>query len=194
TLSAPGAWLTLVASWMLPPEAPFVWTRLVLVALAMPALIPVFTDIVPARAGFSKRSHLRALGESIVLAGAQIGLSITFLAHSAWLMSDAIGRTLFRLYISRRQLLEWTPAAQAGSALTLDLAGIYRRMRGSVVMAAVAAALVAFIRPGNWGIAAPFVLLWAASPLVARWISLPPRVRSTPLLEPDETRLLRVTA
>ena len=83
TLSAPGAWLTLVVSWTLPPEAPFLWTRLVLVALAMPALIPVFTQIVPARAGISKRSHLRALGESIVIAGSQIALGITFLAHSA---------------------------------------------------------------------------------------------------------------
>ena len=193
TLSAPGAWLTLVASWTLPHGAPFLWTRLVLVALAMPALIPVFTRILPARAGISKRSHFRALVQSSAVAAAQIALGITFLAHQAWLMSAAIAQTLFRVYVSRRRLLEWIPAAQARSALSLDLAGFYRRMRGAVVLAAVAAALVVVFRPESWTIAAPFVLLWGASPIVARWISLPAHARSTSLVSPAETRLLRVT-
>jgi cyclic beta-1,2-glucan synthetase len=194
TLSAPGAWLTLVASWTLPQDVPLVWTRLVLVAIAMPALIPVFTEIVPARVGISKRSHLRAIGRNVAVAATQTALGITFLAHQAWLMTDAVARTLGRLYVTRRRLLEWTPAAQAGSTLSLDLADFYPRMRGAVLLAALAAALVAFIRPANWIIAAPFALLWTLSPLVARWISLPAPARSTALLSLDETRLLRATA
>jgi len=31
-----------------------------------------------------------------------VGLAITFLAHQAWLMTDAIARTLVRLYVTRR--------------------------------------------------------------------------------------------
>ena len=37
----------------------------------------------------------------------------TFLPHQAWLMADAIGRTLYRLFVSHRNLLEWVTAAQA---------------------------------------------------------------------------------
>ena len=44
-----------------------------------------------------------------------------------------------------------------------------------VVLAATAGILVAFGRPEAWPVAAPFVLLWALSPLVARWVSLPAR-------------------
>ena len=33
--------------------------------------------------------------------------------HSAWLMGDAIVRTLYRLHVSRRNLLEWRTASQA---------------------------------------------------------------------------------
>ena len=194
TLSAPGAWLTLVASWTLPQSAPLLWTRLVLVALAMPALIPFFTEIVPTRLGISKRSHLRAIGRNVAIAATQTALSITFLAHQTWLMGDAIVRTLARLYVLRRRLLEWTPAAQSGLTLSSDVPGIYRRMAGAVILAAVAAALVAFFRPTNWMIALPFVLLWGISPFVARWISRPARARSIPLLPPDEARLLRLTA
>ena len=157
-----------------------------LVAIAMPNLIPVFTDIMPKRWGISKRSHLRALGENTAIAVAQSALAVTFLAHQAWLMSDAITRTLGRLYLTRRRLLEWTPAAQAGSTLSLDVRGVYRSMGGAVVLAAAAAALVIGVRPASWILAAPFVLLWALSPLVARWISLPPRARETSPLPPEE--------
>src|SRR5215510_14617653 len=67
-------------------------------------------------------------------------------------------------------------------------------MRGAVVLAAVAAVLVTVGRPGSWKLAAPFIVLWGLSPLVARWISLPARVRATPRLAPDEAALLRSPA
>ena len=44
-------------------------------------------------------------------------LGLTFLAHQAWLMLDAIVRTLARLYVTHRDLLEWTTAAQAKASL-----------------------------------------------------------------------------
>ncbi len=43
-------------------------------------------------------------------------------------MTDAIARTLFRLFVSRRQLLEWVTAAQAKISVRLDLRGFYRWM------------------------------------------------------------------
>ena len=41
------------------------------------------------------------------------------IAHYAWLMGDAIVRTLYRLFVSRRQLLEWRTASQAHKAATI---------------------------------------------------------------------------
>jgi cyclic beta-1,2-glucan glucanotransferase len=194
TLSAPATWLTLVAAWTLPHSVPLVWTRLVLVAIAMPALMPVFTEVVPKRRGISKRAYVRTLGKSVAVAVAQFVLGVTFLAHQTWLMGDAITRTLGRLYLTRRRLLEWTPAAQARLGLSLNAASVYRGMHGAVVLAVVALALVTVARPENWIIATPFVLLWGLSPVVAQWISRPPRARSTPLLSPEQVRLLRSTA
>ena len=59
-------------------------------------------------------------------------LTIVFLADQAWLMADAITRTLVRLFITRRNLLEWVPAAQATKKPRLDLLGFYRRMAGGI--------------------------------------------------------------
>src|SRR6185369_16899993 len=112
TLSAPGAYLTLVLGWTLPAGAPMVWTKLVLLCVAVPALVPVSTDFIPRRPGGSKRAYLRGLGTTITLAAAQIALWLSLLAHQAWLMGDAVVRTLLRLVVTRRRMLEWVTAAQ----------------------------------------------------------------------------------
>ena len=67
-------------------------------------------------------------------------LLITFLAHQAWLMADAIGRTLYRLVVSRRNLLEWVTAAQAQLSSRLGLLGClstHERQRRRRLLAAL---------------------------------------------------------
>ena len=73
------------------------------------------------------------------------------LAHQAWLNADAVVRTLVRLYVTRRNLLEWVPAAQAGYGADLRLRAFYRHLRGAVVVAASVGLLVVAI--GDRGLA-----------------------------------------
>ena len=136
TLSAPAAFLTLIAGWTLPFASPVIWTTFVLATIAFPALLPVLTGLIPRRRGISKRSHVRAVGTDLVLPRRTLALAVTLLAHQAWLMTDAIVRTLFRVYVTRRNLLEWVTAAQAKSGSDLTLGSVYRRMGGAVALAA----------------------------------------------------------
>jgi cyclic beta-1,2-glucan synthetase len=194
TLSAPAAFLTLIAGWALPFASPVIWTTFVIATIALPPLLPLLTRLIPHRRGISKRSHLRAVGTDLVLAVSQVALTVTLLAHQAWLMTDAIVRTLFRLYVTRRKLLEWVTAAQAKTALSTTLGSLYYRMRGALVLAVVAAIVVPFGPTGAWLVATPFILLWALSPLVAHWISLPPRAAGAQPLSSDDARTLRLIA
>lgn len=194
TLSAPAAFLLLVAGWTLPFAEPLIWTSFVLACIVIPPLLPLLTGVFPNRRGISKRSHARALGTDMALAAAHVGLAVTFLADQAWLMCDAILRTLWRVYVTRQKLLEWVTAAQAKSGFDLFLASFYRRMNGTIALAAAVGILVALSAPRGWPIALPFVLLWALSPIVAYWISQPPGAARTPALAADEARLLRLTA
>ena len=117
---------------------------------------------------------MRAVGTDFKLALSQIVLLVAFLPHQAWVMSDAIVRTLFRLLVSRRNLLEWVTAAQAKVSPRLDLVGFYRQMAGGVGLAIAAPRLLRRVgRPSSWPVAAPFVVLWLLSPAIARWTSLP---------------------
>jgi cyclic beta-1,2-glucan synthetase len=194
TLSAPATFLTLVAGWTLPAASPMVWTAFVLATIALPTLVPILTAVIPRRRGISKRSHTRAIGRDLWLAASQTAFVITMLAHQAWLMSDAIVRTLVRVYVTHGKLLEWVTAAQAKAGLRLDLRGFYRRMGGGVTLAVAAAAVVAWGRPEAGSVALPFLLLWATSPAVARWISLPRLTTRTTPLSSGDARALRLIA
>jgi len=176
TVSAPACMLSLLAAFALPLPAASVWTGFILLTILLPSLIPLIGAVLPSRAGIVPRSHLGALGTDVRMALARFALVIAFMAHQAWLMGDAIARTLTRLFVTHRHLLEWVPAAQVTLGARLDLAGFYRVMASSVV-AGVLAMAVALLSPhqpgalGAWPLAWPFAALWIASPALARWTS-----------------------
>jgi len=193
TLSQPACFVALVWGWTLPLHAGL-WTAFILATVALPALLPVVAAIVPTRAGVTMRSHLRALGKDFWLALGRIGVQIVFLPHQAWLMVDAISRTLFRLIVSQRNLLQWVTAAQATLTARPSLAGIYRQMIGGVAVTLIAALIVYFFGREAWWIAAPFLTLWMLSPAIAMCVSRSPRVPSHLTVSNADARALRLVA
>lgn len=194
SVSAPAAFLTLLAGWLVSRGAAGVWTRFVLVTIAIPALLPFLMGLNP-RSGISKRSYLRGLLSDLATGASQIALTLTFLAYQAWLMGDAIFRTLLRLFITRKHLLEWITAAQAKRMVDLRLKSVYRRMAGGVALAIIAGALlVLFGARGALAAGVPFIFLWLAAPAVARWVSLPPAAPKTETVSAEERESLRLTA
>ena len=194
SLSAPAALLALLGGWTLPFASAAVWSGFVLTTIALPPLLPFFTGIVPRRRRISKRSHLRAVGRDLSLALSQTGFHIALLAHQAWLMADAIVRTLFRLFVSHRRMLEWVTAAQAKFGLPLNIRGFYRRMAGGVAMACVAGILVAWTPHESWLTAAPFIVLWVFSPLVAQRVSRPQTYDAPKPISALDAQTLRLIA
>ena len=191
TLSAPCILLILVAGWLTPQISPWMWVRFVLATIAIPALIPFLVGLNARLSGISKRSHFRDVLSDLSLGASQIGLTITFIAYQAWLMTDAILRTLVRLLFTRRNLLQWVTAAQAKHAVDLNLWATYQRMAASVVLAIAALAAVAYVRPQAVWAVIPFAVLWMAAPAVARWISIPPPVEDVEPLSAADTKALR---
>ena len=171
SMSAPAAFLALLGGWTLPFASAAVWSGFVIATIALPSLLPFFAGIVPRRRQISKRSHMRAVGKDLFLALSQIGFHVALLAHQAWLMTDAIARTLFRLFVSHRHMLEWVTAAQAKFGLPLNIRGFYQRMAGGVMLACFAGIIVASAPNESWLTAAPFIVLWVLSPLVAQRVS-----------------------
>jgi cyclic beta-1,2-glucan synthetase len=194
TFSAPAIYLALLGGWMLPLDAAVIWSAFVVATFAIPAFIPAAVGIVPRRFGLSHRRHWYMVGADFSLAFLQLALLVTLVTSQAWLMGDAIFRTLFRLFVRRRKLLEWITAAQSKINSRLDLIGMYLWMSGGVALAIAAGVIVAWAKPGSWPIAAPFVILWMLSPAIALWASLPKFAPAANPISDTNVRALRLTA
>lgn len=193
TLSAPAGFLAVVTGWvLLPATAALLWTGFAFIPFLLNAFLPLVFRVIPRRSGITTGSHFRAFRLDLRVALLQFGLQVTLLADQAWLMADAIVRTLSRLY-RRRGLLEWVTAAASGSDRELELDGFYRRMAGAVALAACGAFAVAYSEYGSWLLAAPLVGLWMLSPAIAWWVSrAPPSDQSS--LSAADVESLRLTA
>jgi cyclic beta-1,2-glucan synthetase len=194
TLSAPLALATLVAAWSLPSASAAVWTGFVLASIVIPPALPVLAGLWPRRRGISKRSHLRSVAADVSLAVAHVGLGLAFLAHQAWLMADAITRTLARLFVSHRRMLEWTTAARSKAGHDPSLGSFYRQMAGGVALAAAVSVAVIVANPDAGPLAAPFVILWLLSPHVAHRVSRPVVDHAQARLSAADATQLRLAA
>jgi len=194
TLSAPGCVVALVAGWLLPVHAAITWTLFVVATIALPPLLQALAALLPQRPGITLRSHLRALGDDGWLAVLQIALALTFLAHQALLMVDAILRTLYRLFVSHRNLLEWVAAAQCETDMQPGFTSTYLRMGGCVAFAAGVMLVLGVAAAPAWWLAAPFLLLWTASPAIALRISISPLVAGRLPVSAADRRELRLVA
>ena len=83
------------------------------VTIAFPVYLHVTTSILIHPRGIPWTSHFWSVWGDVTTNTTQVILSIVFLPHQAYLMTDAIVRTIYRKLVSRKKLLEWVTAADA---------------------------------------------------------------------------------
>jgi cyclic beta-1,2-glucan synthetase len=199
SLVPPSLIVLLLAGWTLPLGPAWLWTATALVVLCVPLLQVVANELLGAvRLGLRPqpgawRLQLRDLALCLRATGGQVLLTTVFLAEQARLLFDAVARTLIRLGLTRRHLLEWETAATTERRLGLDLASFLLTMWPAPVLAAGAAILTWSVRPEALAQATPLLLAWFLSPAVAYLVSRPFRVAEAPL-EAAERRELRCLA
>ena len=194
SLGAPALLLAFLLGWVLPlPHAGW-WTLFLLTVMALPPFLPVVTGLFSWRGWRMGNVHLRTLGQESVLAGLQLLFTFAFLARVAFLALDAIARTLIRVAITRRRMLEWVTYAQSVYSRQSNLQALALQLAGALTMVAVVVALIAMRAPQNLIKAAPFLALWGLSPLVARWASHAPAREPHRDLAPEDRDALRQAA
>ncbi len=194
SLLAPMAVLALFAGWMLPLPMALLWTVLIVAMLSLPRVLSLPFGLLPARAGVTLRSHFAALWADALTALGQIAVSLIFLADTAATMLDAILRTAWRLAVSRRHLLEWMTAAQAGSGARRTIFRQYVRMMPGVLLGLGICGTAWTLNPAVRPLALVFALAWLAAPAIARAISLPRLKRHTAALSDAQAQELRLIA
>ncbi|HEY8040702.1 MAG TPA: glucoamylase family protein [Polyangiaceae bacterium] len=174
SLVAPASVLLLLAGWTWLPGRPLLWTLAALFLIVAPILPSVVED---------RRRRRESLARGL--------LAITFVAHEAGIVVDAVARVAFRMCVSRRRLLQWTSAAHPAHrwAKRSQRALLWREMAVSPLLALGACALVAWTRPLALPAAAPVLALWLVAAEIARGVSRPVPARDRTLSEAHKHRM-----
>ncbi len=166
SLLAPALLLLLAASWLALPGSPFVWTMIAVLVLGFPAYVELGHSLSQRAHGIPLREHLRSERRRLVSSARLALFSTVFLAHHTCWALDAIVRTLVRLLITHRHLLEWESAAASARRLR-HVDSVLRRMWTAPALAAVLLVLVAVFAPRRLTWALVPIGLWFAAPAVA---------------------------
>ncbi len=192
SLTAPFAFLSFFVGWLLPWPQALMWTALTLALLAMPRLLSLPFGFFPTRSGVTLSSHVAALLSDAFTALGQIAVSLVLLADTAATMLDAIVRTLWRLRVTRRHLLEWMTAAQASRSARPSLVRHYLSMLPGVALGLAATGFSLGLNPEVWPLSLGFGLLWVMAPSLAQAISLPKVQKTAATLTHDQAQELRL--
>ena len=195
SLTPPALLTSLLAGWsILPPAAALTWTIFMVMTLLAGPLLPAFSSALAKRRPLTLRSRAMSVAGEFGHAAAFVAASLLFLAHQSWLMIDAVGRTLYRLTHSRKNLLEWTTAAQSESSSAATVGAHYSIMLASVA-AGLAAAAISFFRADSFSPAVSvFAVAWCAAPLAALWMSRSPKLEDELEWAPADRKSLRLVA
>ncbi|TIX22836.1 MAG: protein ndvB, partial [Mesorhizobium sp.] len=160
-----------VAGWtLLPFTQAAQWQALMILSLFMAPTFDIVNGILPKSGDQTPRGHFSALARDTVFGTALVALKVLLMAHLAWMMGDAIIRTIYRLFVSRQNLLEWRTASQAAKGGN-DLGAYYGMMYGAVIIGVVGLAIPVLADSTGAFVAFFFAIFWIASPAVACWIS-----------------------
>jgi cyclic beta-1,2-glucan synthetase len=191
TLRGPALVALLVIGWLWLPGAAWVWT---LVSVLIPAAV-LLSDLVSRVAQEIRSRSSDTMWRTARQRLLRWLLAIAFLPYEAMVALDGILKTLYRLMISRRNLLRWTTAARVERLLGTGGRGAllnWIQMAQGPGVAVVAAALIAWLNPVSLPTAIPLLLTWFLSPQIAYWISQPIDREPVPLRPQQREELRRI--
>ncbi len=185
--------LLLLLGWTLLLPARW-WTLSVVGILVVPSLCTSIVALFRKPKEMLARQHLAAVGRSVRLRFMQVAFELACLPYEAFYSLDAIVRTVWRLQVTRKRLLEWNPSGEVESGAARrgdsDIAASFRTMWVGPALAAAATSYLAISAPAALMAAGSVLLLWFASPVLGWWISRP-LARRQATLTVDQTLFLR---
>ncbi len=185
SLIEPAQLTFLVAGWAVLSIAPVRWTLLAIGAVAAPWIVSLLLAAIRPPLDKSWRAYYAAVGRDAVTSLQQLVLTLSFLPHQAAVSIDAIIRTLWRMGVSRRHLLEWQTASTVERGTPDTPRAAWRAMWPAAAMAGVILLVVAgraASQPaGPYGVGWPLVigllpllLVWFAAPSMAHALGAAP--------------------
>ncbi len=192
SLVIPAILMLLILGWLTLAVNPVAWTILFALLPGLPILLRVTLALRTSLWRWGTiESSFRNLIDHAGTDAARWLLALVFLPVEAYVVVDAVCRTIYRTVISRQRLLEWSTAAHVSRSIGKDhtALGFYRHLWFGPGVALVACPAILALNPHALIAASPLLVLWLCSPLIALGLNHHIAARP-PLRLPDSDSLL----
>jgi len=194
SLFTPAILSLLFLGWIWLPGNPVFWTLLFALFPGLPVLVRLTLALRTSlwRWGTIESSLRNLAGH----AGADLArwlLALVFLPAEAYAVADAVLRTIYRVTLSHRKLLEWSTAAQVSRGMGASgKASVYWRRLwiGPAMATGTFCAILAF-NPNTIFASSTLLLSWFLSPLIAQLLSQAVKRRAPLGLRESEVQFIR---
>jgi cyclic beta-1,2-glucan synthetase len=181
----------LIASWFFLPGSASYWTAATVALLLIPRYTQLFFSLSKLERTSDTFTHVKQIVGDFVTGQVNVAIFFTFLAHQTLVTMDAIFRTVVRLTVTHKNLLEWETAAQSEMERKRKTpVDIYLDWTPAVAL--VIGGLLAVFRPHALLAASPILVLWLFSKPIARWLDRPLASGRSEITAEDEKFLRRV--
>ena len=191
SLMSPALLLFLLGGWVLMPGSALIWTVL---AIAAPGSYLIGEAFAIATGGI-RRGALGSAIHNIRVTSGRWFFFVAFLVSDTVIALDAILRTLWRVYVSGKNRLEWTSAAHVSSKASHDSvrhASWFLMWPSTAIALVMTAYLMRFDPHGVWA-AGPVLALWLIAPEISVW-SARPRYFRAQTLDAKDRKFLTLVA
>ena len=162
--------LLLLIGWCVLPLSWF-WTAVVTVIVLLPLMAAATWQLINKPDDITITSHFIEVGISVRNFLTRFVFGLAVLPYEAYKNTDAIVRTLWRLIISRRKLLQWVPSAATNRFGSNGLLTIYGAMWIAPFLSIITIGSLIYFNPAALVVATPILLLWLFGPAIAWYLS-----------------------
>ncbi len=182
----------LLLSWLVLPSALF-WTIAVSAIIVFPIFITSFWDTIRKPKEVVFKYHIINSLQNIKDITVKTLFTLICLPYEAFANLRAIMRTIWRMVVSGRRLLQWNPSSHAVNTRESDIRFSYRTMWIEPVLAIVVFAFLIIYSPEKLPIATPVLLLWFVAPFIT-WYASKPQQKQVTILTSDQHIFLQKLA
>ena len=171
---------------------PWFWTLAVSTIILLQPLMASAWQVLNKPPDLNLKAHLSEVGGNIKITLIRFVFGLAILPYEAFQYVDAVLRALWRMLITRRNLLEWTPFAVSASKVRSTVEYAYRSL-AIVPALAVVCAILLLRHPAVFAMTSPILVLWLLAPALV-WRLSKPVTEARPDLTEQEMAILHVTA
>lgn len=163
--------LLLLYGWLI-SGSPLYWTFALLLVIFLPAILNFAWQLIRKPPDVLFTPHLTYTARSLKDHIAQQAIGFICLPYEAFMNADAILRTLWRMFITRKKLLQWNPYTNIPHDKR-TMAATYRNMWVAPFFASAVFVYLSVYLPITLIKVIPLLSLWFIAPMIAWYISRP---------------------